>query len=324
MFHMKKRFLMNKNHIKTIALITGTAAATIHILNRVQYSLSTVKDNLSSTENNYYEWRFGKIRYLKKGNGTPLLLVHDLTVGSSSYEFHKIIDQLSRQYEVYAIDMLGYGLSDKPNMTYTSFLYVQLLTDFIKTIIGKKTDIIATGDSSSLVITTCHNNPEVFNRIVLINPQSLYQLNLIPSKQTRALKLLIDTPVIGTFVYNMITTKYSFLNTFRKYYFADPSKIDETDIYAYMEASHLHDYNSKYSFSSHIGRYMNLNILHALKEINHSVFIIAGEEKKDIHTIIENYLYYNTSIEAAYIEDTKQYPHMEAPEKILNQLDILL
>lgn len=314
---------MNKN-LKTIAVIAGTATAAFHILNRIQYSISTVKDTLSCTENNYYEWRFGKIRYTKKGSGTPLLLIHDLTVGSSSYEFHKIADQLSKQYEVYSIDLLGYGMSDKPNMTYTSFLYVQLLTDFIKTIIGKKTDVIATGDSSSLVIMTCHNNPEVFNRLILLNPQSLFQLNLIPSKQTRALKILIDTPIIGTFVYNMITTKRSFINTFSKYYYADPSKIEEADILAYTEASHLNDYNSKYSFSSYIGRYMNFNILHALKEINHSIFIIAGREKADIKTIIENYLYYNNSIEAAYIPNTKQYPHLEAPQKILNQLDIFL
>ena len=33
---------------------------------------------------------------------------------------------------------------------------------------------------------------------------------------------------------------------------------------------------------------MNLNILHALKEVNHSIFIIAGREKKDIKTIVEN------------------------------------
>ena len=153
---------MNKN-IKIISAIISSSLATIHLLNRMIYAAATKNDILSNIEDQYYEWRFGKIHYVKKGSGKPLLLVHDLTVGSSGYEFHKIINQLSKQYEVYAIDLLGYGLSDKPNMTYTSFLYVQLLTDFIKTVIGKKTDIIATGDTSYIAIVTCHNNPEVFN-----------------------------------------------------------------------------------------------------------------------------------------------------------------
>ncbi len=314
---------MDKN-IKTISITTCTCTIAIHLLNKIQYSLSTIKNTLNNTDNQYYEWRFGKIRYTKKGNGTPLLLVHDLTIGSSSYEFHKIADQLSKRYEVYCIDMLGYGLSDKPNMTYTSFLYVQLLTDFVKTVIGRKTDIIVTGDSCSLAIMICHNNPEVFNRLILINPQSLHQLNLVPSKQTRTLKILIDLPIVGTFVYNIITTKHSFQNLFRKYYFANSNNIEKKDIMAYVESSHIHDFNSKYSFSSHIGRYMNLNILHELREINHSIFIIAGKEKKESKNIVENYLYYNNSIEIAYIANTKQYPHMEMPKTILNQLDIFL
>ena len=314
---------MNKK-IKTVAAIAQATVITIHIINKICYSVSTVKNILNSTENNYYEWRFGKIRYTKKGSGTPLLLVHDLSVGSSGYEFHKIIDKLSKQYEVYTIDMLGYGLSDKPNMTYTSFLYVQLLTDFVKTVIGKKTDIIATGDSSSIAVMTCHNNPEVFNRILLINPQSLYQLNLIPTKQTKTLKLLIDIPILGTFIYNIVTSKHAFINMFRKYYFANPNNIDESYIVAYKEASHRNDYNSKYSFSSHIGRYMNFNILHALKEINHSIFIIAGENKKETQSIVENYIYYNNSIETAYISETKQYPHIEMPQKVLNKISIFL
>ena len=84
---------MNKK-IKTVAAIAQATVITIHIINKICYSVSTVKNILNSTENNYYEWRFGKIRYTKKGSGTPLLLVHDLSVGSSGYEFHKIIQTI--------------------------------------------------------------------------------------------------------------------------------------------------------------------------------------------------------------------------------------
>lgn len=314
---------MNKK-IKIISAMAVTVITSIHISNRIQYTIANKNSILNVTEKNEYEWRFGKIHYIKKGKGTPLLLLHDLTAGSSHYEFHKIIDDLAEQYEVYAIDLLGYGLSDKPDMTYTSFLYVQLLTDFVKTVIGRKTDVIATGDSSSLVVMTCHNNPEVFNRLILINPQSLYQFNLIPTKKTRTLKLLIDLPIIGTFLYNLVTSRTAFFHLFQNHYFTDCSRLEKTDLLAYVEASHKNDYTSKYSFSSYIGRYLNFNILHALKEINHSIFIIAGSDKQDNQSIIKNYLYYNSSIEAALISDTRQYPHLELPQRFLNQLKIFL
>ena len=309
---------------KAFIILTGLVTVSIHIINRIEYSRATIKNVLACSENNYYEWRFGKVRYIKKGSGSPLLLLHDLSVGSSSYEFNQMIDSLSKNHEVYALDFLGYGLSDKPNITFTNFLYVQMITDFVKNVIGKKTDVIATGDSCPITVMTCHNNPEVFGKLIFINPQSIYQLNQIPSKQTKLLKFLIETPILGTFVYNMLTTKNAFEKSFREEYFSNTYNIDEKDILFYYEAAHTPDYNSKYAFASHLGRYTNINILHALKEINHSISIIAGEDKKDNKTIVENYVYYNSAIETAFIENTKQLPHMENPEKVLEHLEMFL
>ena len=308
----------------TIIALTGLAAAAMHIINRVEFSLSTVNNVLSNPDNKYYEWRFGKIRYTKKGSGTPLLLLHDLTTGSSSYEFCKIIDELAEKHEVYAVDLLGYGLSDKPNITYTSYLYVQSIIDFIKNVIGKKTDILATGDSSSIAVMCAHNDGEVIDRIVLINPQSINQLNRIPSKRTKLLKLLIDTPVLGTFVYNMLTTKEAFRKLFAEKYFYNSGMISEGILEAYREASHQPDCNAKYTFASYMGRYMNTNVVHALKQIDHSIYVIYGTEKIDNQTTIDTYLSYNQSIEAFPISYTRQYPHLERSKAVLDQLEIIL
>lgn len=309
---------------KTALILSGLVTATLHIINRIQYSNYTMKDVLSSPDNHYYEWRFGKIRYSKKGSGTPLLLLHDLTVGSSVYEFHKVVDSLAENHEVYAIDFLGYGLSEKPNLTFTNYLYVQLVNDFIKNIIGKKTDIIATGDAAPVAVMVCHNDPESINKMIFINPQSLYRLNQIPSKQTRAMKLIMETPILGTFIYNLYTSRTSLEKHFQNEYFYDSKKIDPADITAYLEACHQQDYRSKYAFTSYLGRYLNANIIHALKEINHSIYILAGKEKPDIDTIIENYKYYNSSIESVYIEKTKQLPHLERAGEVLKNLNTFL
>ncbi len=313
-----------KNKIKTLMILSCLTTAAMHIINRMNYSLYTIKNCLKFSENNYYEWRFGKIRYMKKGSGFPLLLLHDFTVGSSAFEFHKIIDELSLNYEVYAIDLLGYGLSDKPNLTYTNYLYVQLIIDFIKNVITKKTNIVATGDSIQIALMACHNDPEAINKMIFINPKNLYDLNQIPSKQTKLLKIILETPVIGTFIYNLLTNKTSMENTFRRNYFYNPINIEEKDILSYLESAHLPDHSSKYIFASYIAKYTNTNIIHALKEINHSIYIIGGEAEQDIHTTIENYVYYNNAIESAFIPYTKHLPHMEAPEKIINYIHTFL
>lgn len=315
---------MNKKNISTLLALSAVTTATLHIINKIQFSTNSIKGILSQSDCSYYEWRFGKIKYIKKGAGTPLLLIHDLTPGSSSYEFHKIYGELSKTNEVYAVDLLGYGLSDKPNMTYTNYLYVQLIVDFIKTVIGRKANVLAVGDAAAAAIMACHNDPDVIKNIILINPQNLSKLNLAPNHNTKLLKFMIDFPILGTFIYNMLTGKENYRKVFKEEYFYDNSAVTEDMITAYAEASHIPDHNAKYSFSSYIGRYINVNIVHALKEIDHSIYILYGKGKNDIEEITDTYISYNSAIEKFGIDKSCHLPHMENPEETLKQLEILL
>ncbi len=314
---------MNKKLTTTIFL-SSSSIATIHMINRIHTSLCTVKNLLGNSENHYYEWRFGKIRYQKKGSGIPLLLIHDLTAGSSNYEYHRIINNLTEKHEVYSIDLLGYGLSDKPSITYTNNLYEQLISDFIMNVIKRKTSIVVTGESVPFAMLTCHNHPEIVNKLICINPQNLYLQNQIPSKQTKLMKLFLETPIIGTFTYHVLINRCTLEKIFREQYFYHSDEIKEKYILNYLEASYAGKYNSKFAFASYVGKYMNMNILHELKEINHSILMIGGEKEQDIKTTIDNYKYYNAAIEEVYIPETKHLPQLEAPDEIIEQISIFL
>jgi len=310
---------MNRK-MRTIVALAAITTTTIHVINKIQYAMYAEKNLLSKDENLYYEWRFGKVCYTKAGKGSPILLIHDLSVGSSGYEFKKLTSSLAESYEVYTLDLLGYGASDKPNMTYTNFLYVQLITDFIKNVIGKKTNIITSGDSSSIAVMAAHNDSEVINSLIFINPENLYHCNKIPSKQTKLLKFFIELPVFGTFIFNLFTSRTAFENVFENKYFENRNNIEEEDFLSYLESSHKKGYSAKYSYASYLSNYMNTNIVHALKEINNSIFIIAGANRGESETIVDNYIYYNNSIETTYIKNTKQLPHLEKPEEVLEQI----
>lgn len=69
---------------------------------------------------------------------------------------------------------------------------------------------------------------------------------------------------------------------------------------------------------------MNMNIVHELKEIDNSILMIGGEKEKDIKTTIENYKYYNAAIEDVYIPETKHLPQLEAPDAVLEQINMFL
>ena len=124
-----------KKNIRHFFLLSALAAGTIYGINTFIDATAGVRKYLNTTSGRFFEWRYGNIFYTKQGKGTPVLLIHDLHPASSCAEWEKIVKKLEKEHTVYTLDLLGCGRSDKPNFTYTNYMYVQLITDFVKKII---------------------------------------------------------------------------------------------------------------------------------------------------------------------------------------------
>ena len=239
----------SKKKLITISILTTLSGVAIYAVNRFISATSVMKNLLQTEESQYYHWQFGKVFYTKKGTGKPLLLIHDLQCSSSSYEWKNLIETLSKEYTVFAIDLLGCGRSDKPRITYTNFLYVQLITGFIKNIIGCPTDVIASGLSGSFVITACNTVPECFKKIMLINPEDLSKLNKIPNKKSKFVKCMLEVPLIGTLLYHTVTNRSNIELLFTEKLLYNPFHENHQDIDAFYEGAHRGKGDGKYLLS---------------------------------------------------------------------------
>ena len=312
-----------KKKLTFLAVFSASAIGTMHVVNRIFSYIASENRFLDEDIYEYYIWRFGKIAYKKQGTGNPILLVHDLNVCSSSYEWNRIIDTLSKTNTVYAIDLLGCGLSERPLLTYTNYLYVQLLTDFIKQVIGEKTDVIASGHSSSFTIMACANDESLINRVILVNPDDIIKLSKVPSKRSTMVKNLIVSPILGTFIYNMKVNKRTIREKFTKSCFSHDS-VREKDIMICFESTQRDKTHSRYLYACQSTGYTNANILHCLKKLNNSIFIITGNKNPENTLIAAQYQNHLPSIEIVGINQTKQIPHVEKPAEFINQINIFL
>lgn len=313
-----------KKQIRNFLLLTTMTTISIYGINKA-ISVSSIRKNLLKSDNGkFFTWRYGEIFYSKHGKGSPVLLIHDLNPSSSSYEWEKCIKHLAKNHTVYAIDLLGCGQSDKPNMTYSNYLFVQLITDFIKNVIGEKTDVITTGESSSFTLMACNMNPEHFNKIIVLNPTNLVKLCASPNKEKNALKFLIDMPVIGTLIYNIAFSSKNIKKLFEEKYYYKGHMVSTNTLDTYYESAHLQNSKGKYLLSSIKANYTNINIVHALKKINNSIYLVGSREQKDITEIMNSYVAYNPSIEASYVDGSKYLPQLECPERLLKVLNLYL
>ena len=309
-----------KNKTKKIAFISSLVAVSllvVHLINKFIFYINTYKEHLHSDHSHYYQWRFGKIFYTKEGSGPSLLLVHDLNHASSYYEWKEVVATLSKDFTVYSIDLLGCGRSEKPNMIYTNYLYVQLISDFVRDVIGEETSIVSSRFSTSISIMASYIDSKLFNRLILINPVDIETLNKYPKRKHRICRIFLNIPILGNLIYNIENSRYQLFKRFHNDYIYGKKSMSRY-INAYSEAAHTGGSSAKYVYTSLRSYYTNTNITHALKALSTPVLLIEGDSCNNAQKIVKEYEAINSSIESTWILNAKELPHIENPEQIAN------
>jgi len=131
-------------------------------------------------------------------------------------------------------------------------------------------------------------------------------------------------PIIGTLIYNIVFYNKNISKLFEEKYYYKGHMVSTKVLDTYYEAAHLQNGKGKYLLSSIKANYTNINIVHALKKINNSIYLIGSREQNGITEIMNSYVAYNPSIEASYVENSKYLPQLEVPEKLMEVLNLYL
>jgi pimeloyl-ACP methyl ester carboxylesterase len=119
--------------------------------------------------------RSGKLSYYVAGNGPPLLLVHSINAAASAYEVKPIFDRALGARRVYAVDLPGFGFSDRSDRTYDITLYVAALEDMLDVIAADfggrvAVDALAVSLSSEFLARIVARSNDKFRTLTLVTP----------------------------------------------------------------------------------------------------------------------------------------------------------
>ena len=314
----------NKHTLLKIGILTAASCACIKAINNSISACAVSKNILYKNSEEFYHWKHGDIHYTIRGIGSPILLIHDLNPGLNTNEWKYVVKSLAENHTVYAIDLLGCGCSDRPHITYTNYLYVQLITSFIKDVIKSKTDVIASGLSASLAVMACKNDSTIINNLVMVNPVDLAKLNEIPDQKSKIWKFLLEAPLFGTRFYHILTSRSNIELNFTEKYLYNPFHMDEQLVDSIYESAHIDESDGRYLLSSIKGKYVNFNICHALKTLNNNISIIYGSGEPHCRENISLYQSINSSLKCEIISHTKHFPHVENPRLFLESVKNLV
>ena len=155
-----------------------------------------------------------KVVLYSAGSGAPLLLIHSVNAVASAAEVRPLFDHYRANRCVYALDLPGYGLSDRRDQAYT----VRVMTDAIVAAAqwiraqhgGAALDAMAVSLSCEFLARAAADNPGLFKSLTLVSPTGFQggQELREATGQTRykpALDKFLRGPGWGGFLFRQLT-----------------------------------------------------------------------------------------------------------------------
>lgn len=195
---------------------------------------------LTSTEaiaGQYWLWREQKIYFVKAGNNPhrpPLLLVHGF--GASTDHWRKNISELSQEFEVYAIDLLGFGRSQKPAWQYSGYLWRDQLHDFIAEQVKRPTVIAGNSLGGYSALCVAADYPQSVAGVILLNsagpftdtnPLGAKKVNPIQKAIAPALQKVLRQPWANQLLFTFVRQKSRIRSTLKKVYLDQSAVTDQ-------------------------------------------------------------------------------------------------
>ena len=131
----------------------------------------------------YTAWKIGlenhdvalgqyRIHYMVAGQGKPLVLVHGLA-GRAENWLTLVPEFIRNGYRVYALDLLGYGRSDQPDVDYSIALQSDILKQFLDSQQLQQPDIAGWSMGGWISLKFAAEHPDRVDRLVLLDSAGL-------------------------------------------------------------------------------------------------------------------------------------------------------
>lgn len=282
-------------------------------------------------------WRGWRIRYTylrSKSNPTtpsenspsPMIFLHGF--GASIGHWRYSLQELSQSHTVYALDLLGFGASQKAIASYDTSLWADLVHDFWLTFIGEPTILVGNSVGSLVALVAAAQYPEMTKGVVAISlPDPVAQTEAVPGWMLPVVEAIQNTvaspPVLRSLFY--IVRHRSLVRFWAKLAYENREKVNDelVDILATPAtdrgAARAFSILFKVMGSSRLGP----GVKSLLPRVNVPILLLWGKQDRLIPISFANpskYLQYNSNIKFVQLERGGHCPQDECPELVHREI----
>jgi pimeloyl-ACP methyl ester carboxylesterase len=281
------------------------AAAIYNALSRRR--VGSVSSVLGGDED-WFLWRGHRIAYTRLGDGPPIILLHGIHAAASSYEWRHNVGALAESNTVYALDLIGFGRSDRPDVRYTAQHFLRLTDDFARQVVDEPCVLVGSGLSGAYAIVLGAQDPASYPGVVAICPTGLSRMADVGRGVTPA-RIMVVTPVVGTTLFNALVSRRS-LRAYLERIYRDKSLVTNELVDAYYTTSHQP--GAQHAPSAFLSGALNVDVASAIRRLRQPMLLVWGEQASEVP--VEDSRGFRTlkrDLELAIFDPSGDLPHDE-------------
>lgn len=271
-------------------------------------------------------WRGWQTRYTyirptqNHQKSAPLILIHGF--GASIGHWRHNLEVLGEHHTVYALDMLGWGASEKAPANYNVRLWVEQVYDFWKTFIRQPVILVGNSLGSLVSLAAAATYPEMVQGVVMMSlPDPSLEQEAIPPflrPVVATIKSIVASPLLLKPVFYFLR-RPNILRRWAAIAYANPEAI--TDELIEILAAPPQDRGSARAFAALFKATTNadfgLSVKKVLPSLTIPMLLIWGQKDRFVPpALASEFAQYNENLQLLDLEDVGHCPHDENPEMV--------
>lgn len=254
----------------------------------------------------------------------PLVLIHSINAAGSPYELRPIFEQYRGTRDIYALDLPGFGFSERSDREYSPAVYVQAIINLLERV-GEKADVIALSLGCEFAAQAALERPDLFLSLTMISPSGFNRRDNKGASQAAQQSgasdffyKLFSFPLWGRAFYDLIATRKSI------HYFLQQSFVGQVnpalEAYSYRTSHQPGAHHAPLYFVS--GKLFTPDIREKVySKLQMPVMVLYDSDAFVRFDLLPAHVEQHTNWQAERIAPTRGLPQFEQMEEVARRLD---
>ena len=255
--------------------------------------------------------------YDRSGEGTPLLLIHAVNAAASAYEVRPLFERYRGQRPVYALELPGFGFSQRGDRPYMPRVFTNAIIGFLETQVQEPVDIIALSLSSEFAARAALERGPNVRSLTFISPTGLSK-DAHERQPNEGLHRVLSFPLWSQAFFDLLTTRTIIRRFLDMSFYGEPD--DRMVDYSYKTS---HQPGARYAPLAFVSGKLNSPDIRetVYEELMHPVLVLYDEDAYTSFEALPGLMERHPNWRAERIVPTRGLPHFDQPEQTFQALN---